>query len=61
MALCAEVLVPASPVVLGTQIVYALRRTDAAATTLSLETVQPDTLSTVLESYFEFLQGSGGK
>ncbi len=40
---------------------WLMRRTDAAATTLSLETVQPDTLSTVLGSYFEFLQGSGGK
>lgn len=40
---------------------WLMRRIDAAATTLSLETVQPDTLSTVLGSYFEFLQGSGGK
>lgn len=40
---------------------WLMRRTDAAATTLSLETVQPDTLSTVLGSYFEFLQGSAGK
>ncbi|MEK7312306.1 MAG: hypothetical protein AAB382_10055 [Chloroflexota bacterium] len=41
--------------------VWLMQRIDATTTTLSLETVQPDTLSTVLGSYFEFLQGSGGK